>query len=88
MERTIVIKLKENDALLLMQLCNMLTEKTVTEVFEKVAASYEENEMMAHFDKYYHGFDPIRMSTLAGYMMDKLEEVLIPEEDEVVVDCR
>lgn len=87
MERTIAIKLRENDAFLLMQLCNMMTEKTITDIFEQVEASYTENEMLQHFDKYYHGFDPIRMSTLAGCMMDKLEEVLLPE-DEVVVDCR
>lgn len=87
MERTIVIKLKENDAHLLMQLCNMLTEQTVTDIFDQVADAYSQNDMPAYFDKYYHDFDPVRMAKVAGNIMDKLEEVLLPE-DEVVVDCR
>ena len=88
MERTIVIKLRENDAFLLMQLCNMLTEQTVTDIFDQVEAAYNQNDMISTFDKYYHDFDPVRMAKVAGNIMEKLEEVLIPEENEVVVDCR
>ena len=87
MERTIVIKLKENDAHLLMQLCNMLTEQTVADIFDQVEAAYSQNDMINAFDKYYHDFDPVRMAKVAGNIMEKLEEVLLPE-DEVVVDCR
>lgn len=87
MERTIAIKLKENDAFLLMQLCNMLTEQTVVDIFDQVEAAYSQNDMINTFDKYYHDFDPVRMAKVADNIMDKLEEVLLPE-DEVVVDCR
>lgn len=87
MERTIAIKLRENDAFLLMQLCNMLTEQTVTDIFDQVEAAYSQNDMTSAFDKYYHDFDPVRMAKVAGNIIDKLEEVLLPE-DEVVVDCR
>lgn len=87
MERTIAIKLKENDAFLLMQLCNILTEQTVTDIFDQVEAAYSQNDVINIFDKYYHDFDPIQMAKVAGNIMDKLEEVLLPE-DEVVVDCR
>lgn len=87
MERTITIKLKENDAYLLMQLCNMLTEQAVADIFDQVEAAYSQNDMIHAFDRYYHDFDPVRMAKVAGNIMEKLEEVLLPE-DEVVVDCR
>ena len=87
MERTITIKLRENDAYLLMQMCNMLTDKTVADIFDQIEAIYRRNDMINIFDKYYHDFDPVRMAKVAGNIMDKLEEVLLPE-DEVVVDCR
>lgn len=87
MERTIAIKLRENDAYLLMQLCYMMTEQTITDIFNQVEAAYSKNEMLSYFDKHYHDFDTVRMAMVAGNIMEKLEEVLLPE-DEVVVDCR
>lgn len=87
MERTITIKLRENDAYLLMQLCYMLSEQTVTDIFDHVADAFSQNDMLSSFDKYYHDFDPIRAAKVTGNIKNKLEEVLLPE-DEVTVDCR
>lgn len=86
MERTVVIKLSESDAKLLMQYCCMSTEPTIKEIFEQVKSSYELYELPNSFEKHYSDFDPRKMSQLANVIMDELEEALAP--DEIIVDCR
>lgn len=87
MERTVILKLSESDAKLLMQYCCMSIESTIEEIFDQVRSTYENYEMMNTFEKDYSGFDSHKMSELASIIMDKLEEALDPLE-EIVVDCR
>ncbi len=85
MERRISIKLMESDAKLLMQMCNMLTDKTIRDIYEEVRRSHDIHDMSQSFERYYGSFVPTSMGTLASDICEKLEGIFCPEED-VIVD--
>ena len=53
MERRINIRLNESDAKLLMQMCCMLTDKTIRDIYEEVRRSYDGYDMPQSFERYY-----------------------------------
>lgn len=85
MERRVNIKLMESDAKLLMQMCYMLTDKTIRDIYEEVRRSYDIHDMSQSFERYYGGFVPTSMGTLASDIRKRLEKIFCPEED-VMVD--
>ena len=85
MERRINIKLMESDAKLLMQMCNMLTDKTIRDIYEEVRRSYDVHDMPQSFERYYGDFVPTSMGALASDICERLERIFLPEED-VMVD--
>lgn len=85
MERRINLKLMESDAKLLMQMCNMLTDETIREIYEEVKGSYDVYDMPKSFERYYGDFVPTSMGALASNICERLEGIFLPEED-VMVD--
>lgn len=85
MERRINLRLAESDAKLLMQMCNMLTDKTIRDIYEEVRKSYDVYERPEYFRKYYESFAPTNMGVLAGDIAERLERIFYPEED-IMVD--
>lgn len=85
MERQINLRLAESDAKLLMQMCCMLTDKVIRDIYEEVRRSYDVHDMAQSFERYYGGFVPTSMGTLASDICERLEGIFLPEED-VMVD--
>ena len=85
MERRITLRLTESDAKLLMQMCNMLTDKTIRDIYEEVRKSYDVHDMSKSFERYYGDFVPTSMGALASDICERLERIFLPEED-VMVD--
>lgn len=85
MERRINIRLDESDAKLLMQMCCMLTDKTIRDIYEEVRRSYDGYDMPQSFERYYGDFVPTSMGTLASDICERLERIFCPEDD-IVVD--
>lgn len=85
MERRINIRLAESDAKLLMQMCCMLTDKTIRDIYEEVRKSYDVYDMPKSFERYYGDFVPTNMGALASDISERLERIFCPEED-VMVD--
>ena len=85
MERRINLRLMESDAKLLMQMCNMLTDKTIRDIYEEVRKSYDVYDMPKSFERYYGDFVPTSMGVLASDICERLERIFLSEED-VMVD--
>lgn len=85
MERQINLRLMESDAKLLMQMCNMLTDETIREIYTKVMKSYDKYEKPEYFKKYYGDFVCTNMGTLAGDIAERLERIFWSEED-IMID--
>lgn len=85
MERRINLRLAESDAKLLMQMCCMLSDKTIRDIYEEVRRSYDVYDMPQSFERYYGDFVPTSMGALASDICEKLEGIFCPEED-VMVD--
>ncbi len=85
MERRINLRLMESDAKLLMQMCNMLTDKTIRDIYEELRKSYDVYDMPQSFERYYGDFVPTSMGVLASDICERLERIFCPEED-IMVD--
>lgn len=85
MERRINLRLRESDAKLLMQMCNMLTDKSIRDIYDEVRESYNKHDLQELFEKYYSDFVPTNMSVLASDIFERLERIFCPEDD-IMVD--
>ena len=85
MERRINLRLMESDAKLLMQMCNMLTDVAIRNIYNGVRNDYDANNRHESFEKYYGSFVPTNMGTLADDIAERLERIFYSEED-IMVD--